>query len=179
VRLAEGVILGMALAVDAAVVSFAIGLLHPDRSARPAVRLGLWFGAFQGGMAWLGFTLAHLVGAMEKWGSQVAGVVFLAIGGKLLWDVFIAQGEGERSIPQTHHAHAMLAFATSIDALAAGVGLVSFPVPYVHMGLIAALTFVFSAGAVLLSSRVRHFPEAWLEATGAAALIFLGVKNLL
>lgn len=178
-RLAEGVLLGMALAVDAAVVAFAIGLMHPDRSARPAWRLGAWFGAFQGGMAWLGFTLAHSVGALERWGNQAAGVVFLAIGSKLLWDVFVANSEDARTVPETHHAHALLAFATSVDALAAGVGLVSFPAPHVHMLLIAALTFVFSAVAALLSRHVKHFPEAWLEAGGAAALIFLGVKNLL
>ncbi len=173
----EGLLLGLALAVDAAVVSFAVGLAARDKGWKTALRLGCWFGGFQGGMALIGLGFASTVSVFEQWGGQASGAVFLLIGAKLLWDAFRST-EVPRAAPVSMRAHMLLALATSLDALAAGVGLVSFSSPSIVVAEIAVVTFVLCAGAAVLSRRVHHLPESFLEIGGAAILIGLGLKAL-
>lgn len=174
----HAILLSVALAVDAAVVAFAVGLIHPDKSWRPAWKMAAWFGGFQLGMAFAGYTVVALVPWLNEWASRASAIIFILLGAKLALDVFQTK-EGHVSVPTTLKAHFLLALATSLDALAAGVGLVSFSMPYVVMVMIGAVAFTLTLSGMLASHRLQHLPEAALEIGGALILIFLGAKSLL
>lgn len=171
----DAFLLSFALGVDAAAVAFAIGLAHPDKSHRPGLRLALWFGGFQALMAVAGWLLATQIEVLRHWAQQGAGVVFLALGTKLLWDAW-HETEVPR-VPQTHRAHLLLALATSLDALAAGVGLVRLGNPQFTIGLIGLVAFLMTWGGARASRFMAYFPEKYLEMAGGAILFFLGAKT--
>ena len=91
-----------------------------------------------------------------------------------------AAGEGEAA----RHPFALgpllvMAVATSIDALAAGVTLPLLPTaPAVSLAMIAGVTFAASLAAVELGRRLGHRFRAGVEVVGGLALIGLGVKIL-
>ena len=171
----DAFLLSFALGVDAAAVAFAIGLAHPDKSHRPGLRLAFWFGGFQAFMAVAGWILASQVSFLRHWAEQGAGVVFIALGAKLMWDAW--HETDVPRVPETHHAHLLLAFATSLDALAAGVGLVRLEHPEFTIGLIGFVAFIMTWGGAMASRFMTHFPEKYLELAGGAILFFLGVKT--
>lgn len=171
----DGFLLSFALGVDAAAVAFAIGLAHPDKSYRPGLRLAIWFGGFQSLMAIGGWVLASQVEVLRHWAEQGAGVVFLALGAKLMWDAW--HETDVPSVPSTHRAHLFLAIATSLDALAAGVGLVRLGHPEFTIGLIGLVAFMMTLSGAVASRFMARFPEKYLELSGGAILFFLGVKT--
>ncbi|MFP5459251.1 MAG: manganese efflux pump MntP family protein [Bacteriovoracia bacterium] len=172
----ESLLLSFALGVDAAAVAFAIGIVHPDKSHRPGLLLALWFGAFQALMAFLGWQLVQHVSLLTVWAERGASVVFVILGVKLAWD---AWHESDKvSVPESHRAHLLLAVATSIDAFAAGVALVSRSDNTFTISLIGFVAFLMTGFGAWASRHLRHFPEKYLEFIGAAILIFLGVKSL-
>ena len=174
----ETLLLSFALGVDAAAVAFAIGLAHPDKSHRPGLVLALWFGGFQALMSLTGWLLAHQIDWIKPWADKGAGFVFLLLGAKLIWDAWHESDE-PTSVPETHHAHLLLAVATSLDALAAGVGLVKFTHPEWSIAIIGIVAFLMTWGGAIASHRLKHFPEKYLEMSGGAILLFLGVKSLI
>ena len=171
----DAFLLSFALGVDAAAVAFAIGLAHPDKSHRPGLRLAFWFGGFQSLMAVGGWLLASRIEVLRHWAEQGAGVVFIALGAKLMWDAW--HETDVPRVPETHHAHLLLAIATSLDALAAGVGLVRLEHPEFTIGLIGLVAFIMTWGGAMTSRYMTHFPEKYLELAGGAILFFLGVKT--
>lgn len=171
----DSILLSFALGVDAAAVAFAIGLAHPDKSHRPGLTLAFWFGGFQALMALLGWLLASQVDFLRHWAEQGAGVVFILLGAKLVWDAW--HETDVPRVPQTHHAHLLLAVATSIDALAAGVGLVRLEKAGLTIGLIGLVAFLMTWGGAMASRFMSRFPEKYLELAGGAILFFLGVKT--
>ncbi len=175
----DALLLSLALGVDAAVVAFAIGLIHHDRTAAPAFRLALWFGGFQALMSFLGWYLAGHINMIKPYAHAGAGFVFLLLALKLFWDVWRESEEDVKGVPQTHHAHLVLAVATSIDALAAGVGMVGFTHPEWSIVLIGIVAFVMTFVGGVAALRARHFPEKSLEIVGGLILLFLGLKNLI
>lgn len=174
----DAVLLSVALGIDAAVVAFAIGLAHPDKGQRPGLILATWFGGFQALMALLGWSAVHYVAVLRPWALRGSALIFILLGAKLLWDVFHDVQDERTKVPTQHHEFLLLAVATSIDSLAAGVGLITFAHPFFTIGLIGLVAFLMTWGGALLSRRLRQLPEAWAEGVGAVILIFLGVKSL-
>ncbi|MBY0515918.1 MAG: manganese efflux pump MntP family protein [Bacteriovoracaceae bacterium] len=175
-QLVDSILLSFALGVDAAIVAFAIGISHPDKSHRPGLKLALWFGAFQSLMSACGWLIADKIEIIRPWAQKGSGAVFIILGLKLIWDAW-HDTDAPASVPETHHAHLVLAVATSLDALAAGVGLVSFEAAIWVIVLIGLVAFLMTLIGALASHRFRKFPERYLELLGGAILFFLGVKN--
>lgn len=175
----DAVLLALALGVDAAVVAFAIGLSHPDKSHRPGLKLALWFGSFQALMSGLGFGAVQLVDVVKPYAETAAGGIFILLGLKLIRDIFSDEQEERHLVPTHPRDHLLLAIATSLDALAAGVGLSGHASPWASVTLIGVVAFLMTWGGAVLSHHLKHLPERWLEAGGALILIFLGVKTLL
>ena len=173
----DAILLSIGLGVDAAVVAFAIGLSHPDKSHRPGLTLALWFGPFQSLMALLGWKAVVSIDELRPWAEKGSAIIFIMLGLKLLQDMRKDETDNVK-IPGRHHEYLLLAVATSIDAFAAGIGLMPFPHPTFTIVLIGIVAFIMTWGGAILSRHMQQLPEKWAEAFGALILIFLGVKTL-
>lgn len=166
----EAVVLAFGLAMDATAVAAARGMAA--RAGGEAVALPLLFGAFQAGMAALGWALGawggRHVAAFDHW---IAFGLLVVIGGKML---FAKPDEDAR--PPGIALWLVLAFATSIDAAAAGITLPLMPVaPWLALVLIGAITWACAQAGYLAGRAIRC---RILERVGGVILIALGVKIL-
>ena len=184
--------LAIGLAMDAFAVSVCKGLALRKITVGNAALVGLWFGGFQMLMPLLGFLLAHsFAQAIASFDHWIAFLLLAVIGGNMIREALSAEEE-EVSGDLSARAMLLLAIATSIDALAAGISLVAgvslplfvdghfnFSSIWVAISLIGLTTFLFSALGVKLGNRfgARHGKKA--ELTGGVILILLGLKILL
>jgi putative Mn2+ efflux pump MntP len=75
----------------------------------------------------------------------------------------------------------ILAIATSIDALAAGVSMITFEPFYAYMAIVltAIITFVLSGVGVIIGTFFGCRFKRWAELAGGIILILVGLKILL
>lgn len=171
-------LLALALAMDACAVALTQGArFRPGASG--ALAIAGTFGAFQAAMPLIG------------WGIGTAGMAYLAavdhwiafglltfLGTRMLVGDAGEAGEGSAHA-LTGRALLVAGLATSIDALAAGITLTTLAVaPLVAAGLIGAVTFVLSLGAVALGRRAGDAFGPWAERAGGVILIALGAGIL-
>ena len=171
--------LAFGLAMDATAVAAARGL--GARRSREALVLPLLFGAFQAGMAALGWLAGRWAGAyIAAWDHWVAFGLLVAIGGKMLIDARRdAAGDAPEPAPATASLALGLALATSIDAAAAGLTLPLVPVaPWVALALIGGVTTACSALGYLAGRAAGERLGAKLGIVGGLVLIGIGVELL-
>lgn len=190
-------ILAVGLSMDAFAVALCKGLSIGNVKWKQAAWVGLWFGGFQGLMPLLGFLLANsFASAIARYDHWIAFVLLGLIGGNMLKEAF-SREDGACSQSDAHidlgcKAMLLLAIATSIDALAAGVSLVAgVQLPlfvegafnwssiWVAVAFIGLVTFFLSALGVKLGGRCGDKFGKKAELLGGAILILLGVKILL
>ena len=178
--------------MDAFAVAVCKGLAMRRVSLRQAAWVGLWFGGFQFLMPLLGFLLANsFAQAIASFDHWIAFLLLAVIGGNMVREALSA-GEEEVSGDLSVRAMFLLAVATSIDALAAGISLVagvSLPLLvngrfnpasiWVAIGLIGLTTFLLSTAGVKLGNRFGARYEKKAELAGGLILILLGLKILL
>lgn len=181
----ELVLIAVGLSMDAFAVSVCRGLGMRSLNLRTAAVLALFFGGFQGLMPLIGWALGTqfmwLIEPVDHW---VAFVLLAFIGGKMLWEAFHEEdddgcGCGDASQVDLRE-FLVLAVATSIDALAAGISFAALSVDIVAtVLLIGTITFCLSFVGVV----VGHFFGARYErpasVTGGVVLILIGLKVLL
>lgn len=179
-------VLGIALglAMDAFAVSIAAGMTIRHLTGRHVFRLAWHFGLFQALMPILGWlagrTVAEAIAAYDHW---VAFGVLVLIGGKMLRDAARSDettGLDETTDPTRGAMLVLLSIATSIDALAVGLGMallgVSVWMPAVAIGLVAALaTAIGIRFGNRLGARFRRLAAAF----GGFVLAAIGVRILL
>jgi putative Mn2+ efflux pump MntP len=175
----EALALAFALAMDAAAVSAARGMAERGEKkgmAAEAVILPLLFGAFQAGMAALGWWLGAWGGKyIERWDHWIAFGLLTFIGGKMLYDAWRGREDGEET-RSGWLLYIALAIATSIDAAAAGITLPMLDVgPVLAVVFIGVITAVCCAIGYLVGRRIGGRK---LEIVGGVVLIAIGVKLL-
>ena len=180
----ELLLIAVGLSMDAFAVSICRGLGMRRLNLRTAAVLALFFGGFQALMPLAGWALGSqfmwLIEPVDHW---VAFVLLAFIGGKMLWEAFHEEDEGcdcEDTSGIDLRGFLVLAVATSIDALAAGISFAALSVDIVPtVALIGVITFVFSFVGVA----VGHFFGARYEkpasVVGGVVLILIGFKVLL
>ncbi len=176
------VFLGAGLAMDATAVAGARGLACKERiRVQDALVLALFFGGFQAGMPAIGWALgAAFASRITGWGHWVTFVVLAAIGAKMLHEAF-AKHDHEKPPADLFGIKVLtlLAIATSIDALAAGVtlaiGNVSIVLACVIIGVITA---VMSFVGVYVGRRFGARFGKRLEIAGGVVLIALALKAI-
>lgn len=174
----ETLLLGLALAIDASVVSFAIGLLneHSKRSVKLA-RGGLTaltFGFFQFFMLWLG-SLGGYLFSFSNYGylfPLVVSLIFLALSIKFFRDSFDV---GENKVYWGLFPMLLLGLITSIDAMASGISLGTLPQSHMIALDIGVVTFVLCASSFSMAQFFRSLPGEWL--LRLAGTIFLGLAG--
>lgn len=172
------ILLAVALSIDACVVSFAHGLVLPDKRVRNSLMLALFTGVAQGIMPTIGYFSTQVVykyvAPASKW---LVFAIFLYLGIKFIQEAF----EKDKEIPLCLSLQClfMIAIATSIDALAAGVSisltktLILFPAC-----LIACTTFMFAILGYWSGCCLKKFSTKYLEIFAGLVLIALALKSL-
>lgn len=173
----EVIILAIALSMDALAVS--IGLGAKKGSVPLALKAGLFFGIFQALMPFVGYWGGKsILGWIAHYTHWIAFVLLALIGAKMIYEGF---QEGEDEIAEiTNQTLLALAIATSIDAMAAGFGLMLLDVsPAIACFTIGIITFALSAGGVLIGKNSAAWLEGKAEIFGGVVLILMGIKFLI
>ncbi|MES2698389.1 MAG: manganese efflux pump MntP family protein [Pseudomonadota bacterium] len=174
-------LLALALAMDALVVSIARGAAGPHR-LRPALETGLAFGVAQGVMPLIGWALGALfAGVIEAVDHWVAFGLLGFLGVRMILAALSEEGETEQSAQGAGYWHALAAaaVATSIDAAAAGLTLDLLGVPVLLACLIiAAVTAALCVPGYWFAAKIGLRFGKMAEMVGGVVLIGLGCKIL-
>jgi putative Mn2+ efflux pump MntP len=177
---AEIFLVAVGLAMDCFSVAITSGLTTREAKSRFALRMGASFGFFQSVMpviGWLGGTgLVGVISGIDHW---VAFALLSLIGGKMVYESTKKKSEGKAD-PSRGHVLLMLSVATSIDALAVGIGFAFLEVAVLApVIMIGATSFALSLLGVYLGGRFGEYLGTRMETVGGLILICIGLKILL
>lgn len=173
----EVIVLAVALSMDAFAVS--IGLGSKGNIKGLGLKAGLYFGAFQALMPFLGYLGGKgVLGWVDTYAHWIAFGLLALIGGKMIYEG-LQEGIEEDIAAITNKMMLLLAVATSIDAMAAGFSLTLLEVnAYVACAIIGVTTFAFSWLGVRIGEKSGTWLESKAEIFGGVVLILIGVKML-
>lgn len=178
----EILLLGSALAIDAAVVTFAIGLLQIHLARGERIKRGVLiasvFGLFQFLMLWLGSYAGYLF-SFSSYGylfQFVVVTIFFLIAFKFIQE---SLNEEDRELEWGFMPLLLLGFATSIDALVSGVSFGTLPRPYMAAGGVGIITLLVCGLFYLVSQFFRKIPDKWLLRFAGLIFLILGTEILL
>ena len=182
----EVLLLAVAMAMDAFAVSVCKGLALERVRFRHMLLVGVWFGGFQALMPAVGYFLGSTVADyIERFDHWVVFLLLGVIGVNMLREAFSKHEECDCETDASLSPLSMLplALATSIDALAVGVGfpglLSGIPQMLAVVGTVGVVTLVLSGVGVRVGAAFGTRFKSKAEACGGCILIFLGVKFLL
>ena len=173
----EILILGLALSVDAAVVTFALSLLHerdlPKIKIKNGLIISLIFGLFQFGMLWLGSYAGYLFtfSSFGYYFQLAVGFIFFGLAFKCVLESSISN---DKKIEWGIFPVLILAFATSLDALASGVSLATLPMAHYASLEVGIITFLFCGLFYFIGQFFKKIPDRWLLLFAALIFILLG-----
>lgn len=173
----EIVLMGLALAIDAAVVTFAISLLHKNFSAAKKANAGILtagaFGLSQFLMLWLGSYCGYLFTySSNSFFFQLSiSLIFLGLAVKCFYESFRMDTAKVRwgIFPLV-----IFAVATSIDALASGISLGTLPNAYLAALEVGLITFCVCGFFYFIGQFFTDIPDRWLLRFAALIFAFLG-----
>ncbi len=176
--LVELFIIAVGLSMDAFAVSICRGLCMTKMSWNNAVTAGLYFGGFQAGMPFIGYLLGSqfkdAITSIDHW---IAFILLGSIGINMIKESF--SPEASECTEMNPKDMIMLAIATSIDALAAGVTFAFLQVQIVPaVSFIGATTFTLSVLGVKVGNVFGIRFKSKAELTGGIILILMGIKIL-
>ncbi|PZR05027.1 MAG: hypothetical protein DI536_33200 [Archangium gephyra] len=174
--------LAVGLAMDATAAASARGMAAKRVSPRDVLLVAGLFGGFQALMPLLGWVVGERFGSVvSAWDHWIAFTLLAGLGGKMLWEARKADDD-EASVevnPFHWRLLVVLAFATSIDALAAGLTLPLLATPVlISVGIIGVVTAGFSAAGLMLGRRFGAHLGKKLDVAGGLLLIAVGSKVL-
>ena len=180
--------MAVALSMDAFAVAICKGLSTQKLKTRHMLITGAWFGGFQALMPLIGYFLgtsfAKYITPIDHW---IALVLLSGIGFNMIKESFEKEEENECDCGCESYGFKkmfVMAIATSIDALAAGISLVaivgnSYSYAFIAVALIGVITFTFSALGVKIGNIYGAKFKSKAEFAGGVILILLGIKILL
>ncbi len=173
-------LISIGLAMDCLAVSISSAVTIKEVKLSDGLRVGLFFGGFQGGLALLGWlgasSFATLVESVDHW---IAFILLAIIGIKM-----IKEGMEEEESSGMNHRNLrvllILSIATSIDSLAIGISFsflgISIILPVI---MIAIVSFIFAFAGTFIGQKAGEKLEGKMEIIGGLILIGLGLKILL
>lgn len=177
----ELLLLSVGLAADAFSASVCEGVRMKKINRKGTILTALFFGIFQAGMPLMGYFLgsrfSEITSAYDHW---IAFILLGIIGGKMVWEAFHPEENGEKSYSFNLKEIIILSVATSIDALAVGIVFsVQKTSILFSVAVIGAVTFALSLAGVVIGNRFGSKYGKKAEVAGGLVLIFIGVKLLL
>lgn len=180
---AEIFILALGLSMDAFAVAVCKGLAMPSVKIKELLIVGAWFGSFQALMPLIGYFLGtafeDYIKSYDHW---IAFVLLAVIGGNMVREAFSSDDEdADASVVPSKMV--VLALATSIDALAAGIPFATLIESNAHLAFavlsIGVITFVLSCVGVKVGNVFGAKYKKPSEIAGGVILVLLGAKILL
>ena len=173
-------ILAVSLSMDAFAVAICKGLAFGRIRLRQALVVGLYFGVFQAAMPTIGYFLGmgfrQYIESFDHW---IAFGLLAFLGVRMIIEA-VRGGEEAVSSSLDIRVKTLLAIATSIDALAAGISLSVLDASIGTAALfIGIITFSLSVAAVYIGGYIGAKFKKPAELAGGAALVLLGIKVLI
>lgn len=179
----ELLLTAIGLSMDAFAVAMCKGLNMQKLNGKHAVVIGLFFGGFQALMPLIGYLLgtqfAHLIENVDHW---VVFALLAFIGIRMIIEAARGGEEEDCGCDEKLDVKELtvLAFATSVDALAVGISFAFLDVDIVPSVLtIGVTTFLLSILGVAIGCKFGAKYRAKATLTGGIILVLIGVKILL
>ncbi len=177
----SAILLGFALAMDAAAVSAVCGLNGKSNHLSSALITAFTFAVFQTVMPILGWSIGKLGNNFFSFFDDIfAFAVLLFLGVKILFDT---KNQDYPTISDFKSLF-ILAVATSIDALTAGITLpvtvnaISVFAMFQAVGMIGIITFILSLLAYMTGHFFHNLNPKITGFAGGFMLIFIAFKTL-
>ena len=173
-------LIAIGLSMDCFAVSLAIGTTTKTRLIFAATIIALFFGAFQAGMAVIGWVAGvSLIGLISAYDHWIAFILLAIVGGKMILEG-VRGGDDEAHVEVIRIVPVIvLSVATSIDALAVGVSFgvlqMAVLIPALIIGIIC---FGISFAGVMLGERLEKYLGNKMEIFGGIILILIGIRIL-
>ena len=175
-------LLALAMSTDAFAAAVGKGsALHRPRFSE-ALRTGIIFGVIEAITPLVGWTLGHTAADyVRTWDHWIAFTLLTLLGGRMIVSSLRSPVERVEDKPASHSfwSLAVTGFATSIDAMAVGVGLALIDVDILPIALaIGSATFVMVTLGVMVGRILGNIAGRWAEAAGGVVLVGIGAVIL-
>ncbi|HNP93847.1 MAG TPA: manganese efflux pump MntP family protein [Rectinema sp.] len=200
------VLVGFALAADAFAVSVSAAACATALPLLIGIRAAFMFGFFQFLMPLVGWSLGSAFSALiQNYDHWIAFGLLIIVGSKMLYEAIHMRRESACDDPEkvvaaksktiaatnkgTNSASKgimklntllVLAFATSIDAMAVGLSynLLGMPIMLPSF-IIGTITFIVCIIGIEFGKRLRKLIQEWAEIGGGSILIIIGFRILI
>ena len=173
------VAIAFAMSTDAFAAAIAKGAALQRPSWREALRTGAIFGVIEAVTPLVGWLIgAAAAQYASEWDHWVAFTLLAGLGARMIWVGFRSEPGDIDTRPQSHSFWllALTGLATSIDALAVGVGLAFVDVNIGWVAVAIGLaTFVMVAVGVILGRALGTMAGKRAEILGGLLLVGIGI----
>lgn len=181
-NLSATLLLAFGMSMDAFAASIGKGAtLHKPKFSE-AVRTGLIFGAIETLTPLVGWGLGMLASQFVlEWNHWIAFILLVFLGGRMIIEGFRGDSDEACESPRRHGFWLLVttAFATSLDAMAVGVGLAFLQVSIVTTALaIGCATFIMSTLGIMVGRFIGPLLGKRAEILGGIVLIGIGSEIL-
>lgn len=181
-NLASTALLALAMSTDAFAAAVGKGSALQQPRWSEALRTGAIFGVIEAITPIVGWALGLAAsGYVKDWDHWIAFTLLLVLGVRMIVAALQAPDASPAARP-TRHGFWLLAvtgFATSIDAMAVGVGLAFLNVSILPVAAAIGLaTFAMVTLGVMVGRLLGNFAGRWAEAVGGLLLIGIGCAIL-
>ncbi|HDS9532402.1 TPA: manganese efflux pump MntP [Klebsiella pneumoniae subsp. pneumoniae] len=181
-NLSATILLAFGMSMDAFAASIGKGAtLHKPKFSE-AVRTGLIFGAIETLTPLVGWGLGMLASQfILEWNHWIAFILLVFLGGRTIVEGFRGDSDEACEAPHRHGFWLLVttAFATSLDAMAVGVGLAFLQVSIVTTALaIGCATFIMSTLGMMVGRFIGPLLGKRAEILGGIVLIGIGSEIL-
>ncbi|HBX6304166.1 TPA: manganese efflux pump MntP [Klebsiella pneumoniae] len=181
-NLSATILLAFGMSMDAFAASIGKGAtLHKPKFSE-AVRTGLIFGAIETLTPLVGWGLGMLASQfILEWNHWIAFILLVFLGGRMIVEGFRGDSDEACEAPHRHGFWLLVttAFATSLDAMAVGVGLAFLQVSIVTTALaIGCATFTMSTLGMMVGRFIGPLLGKRAEILGGIVLIGIGSEIL-
>lgn len=171
--------LGIAMSTDAFAAAVGKGAAMRTPRLRDALRAGLIFGTIEAVTPLVGWALGTAAaGYVTTWDHWIAFTLLTALGLRMVWLGLRDGGDDDTDeAPRRHGFWALAAtgFATSIDAMAVGVGLAFLEVNILVVATVIGLTtFVMVTLGIMLGRLLGAMAGRRAEIGGGVLLVLIG-----
>ena len=175
-------LLALAMSTDAFAAAVGKGTALQKPRWSEALRTGLIFGVIEALTPLVGWALGLAASNyVKQWDHWIAFTLLGVLGARMVYEGFKEPAEAEVEKPERHSfwVLAVTGFATSIDAMAVGVGLAFIDVPIVPVAVaIGCATFAMVTIGVMVGRVLGNIAGKRAEIVGGLVLICIGCTIL-